>query len=285
MSVLDVTPLSDDHEIKFLQAARLEFMSERPPFVRRNKNEGPKVVTLAVGSGQLPKTAILATLVTRKWHTKNSFYTLDRNGERLTVKPFGGMSVHKDRGGNPYRTWSGQGNVFGESPIAFAFKGDTDEQPSNRKDVGAGLESTFGEFSIQGSDYREEEGYSSTTFEASGLESEAHRGSKSQEAKIDPAFPEISATQGRLARLNTHRDNPSPSESSTAAPQQLLLRSQKSLLESALLATPSTMIVLRREFIRSVRTPLSILPPPREFPNSCITQARAYNLARPASGL
>lgn len=217
--VLDATPLSDNHEIKFLQAARLEFTSERPPFARRNKNEGPKVVTLAVGSGQLPKTAILATLVTRKWDTKNSFYTLDRNGERLTVKPYGGISVHKDRGGNPYRTRPGQGNVFGESPIAFAFKGDTDEQPSNRKDVGAGLESTFGEFSIQGSDYLEEEGYSSTTSEGSGLESQAHRGSKSQEATIKPTFPETSATQGRLARLNTNCDNPSPSESSTAAPQ------------------------------------------------------------------
>ena len=54
---------------------------------------------------------------------------------------------------------------------------------------------------------------------ASGLESEALRGSESQEATIKPAFPETSATQGRLARLNTNRDDPSPSESSTAAPQ------------------------------------------------------------------
>ena len=52
--VLDVTTLSDTHETKFLGQARLQFLSHNPPFVRRNRKKGPRMVTLAIKDGQLP---------------------------------------------------------------------------------------------------------------------------------------------------------------------------------------------------------------------------------------
>lgn len=196
--VLDIIPLSDNHVTKYLTEARRQFTSERPPFVRLKKKEDPKTVTLAVGNGMLPNTAILATLVTREWDAKYSYYTLDCNGERLIVKPIGGFSVHRDRCGNPYRTWSGQGNIFEKAPVAFSLTGYTKGQPNNHKNVGHDLESEFEEVSIQGSDPLEDKDYS---------ESEAQQGSKSQEPTTKPALPEPPVTRGRLAHLNHIRNN------------------------------------------------------------------------------
>lgn len=188
--VLDVAPLPEDHDTTFLNEARLEFISKRPPFVRRNIKEDPRwMVTLAIGDGELPQIAVLTKLVTRQWDSSFSYYTLDLNGERLIVKPFGGKSKHKNRAGNPYRTWSGQGNVFERAPVAFSFLGDTEEQTSNRKVVGDDLDSDFGGISIQGSDSLGDEDYSSTTSEGS-------------DSLLKPR-----ATRARLAHLNTNRDN------------------------------------------------------------------------------
>ena len=60
-SIPDVTPLSSNHETKYLRQARLQFVSERPPFVRLNRSELPRTVTVALRDGNLPQTAVLAT--------------------------------------------------------------------------------------------------------------------------------------------------------------------------------------------------------------------------------
>lgn len=80
-------------------------------------------MTLAVADGRLPRTPVLATLVVREWGSKSSYYTLDRKGERLIVKPIGGRHKRKNRGGNPYRTWYGQGKPFEHAPRCLCFQG------------------------------------------------------------------------------------------------------------------------------------------------------------------
>lgn len=202
VSVLDSTPLGDNHETKYLAQARLQFPSARPPFARLNRKENQKIVTLAVADGQLPQIAVLATLVVRKWDSKSSYYTLNRNGERLIVKPIGGRSKHKNRGGNPYRAWSGQGNTFENAPVAFAFKGDVEDQPSNRKDVELDLESDFEIISIHDSASLGDQDY-----QTSDLEGQAQQGSDSQKLTTEPALLEPLATRQRLACLNTNRED------------------------------------------------------------------------------
>ena len=215
--VLDVTTLPNTHETKFLRQARLQFLSHKPPFVRQSRKEGPRMVTLAVKDGQLSQTAVLATLVTREWDSKFSYYTLDCNGERLIVKPIGGKVEHGNCVGCPYRTWSGQGNVFEVAPIAFGFKGDTEEQPSNGNDNGYDLESTFEEISIQRSSSREDEDYSSTISGEPDLESEAPQGSdyhgpRTRSALSEPPAPHASFLPPNLSALETSTAVPKISE-------------------------------------------------------------------------
>lgn len=197
--ILDATPLPDNHPPKFLQQARVQFTNERPPFVRlkRSRNEG-KIVTLAAGHGRLPKSAVLARLVTRDWDSKASYYTLDRNGERLIVKPIGTRAVHGKRGGHPYREWSGWGNSFADAPVAFAFNGDIEEQPDDRNDVGNDLESGLGQVSNENSDSEGDEEHLSTSSESSGFEGKAQQGLESQQPR---------ATRGYLARLDAILDD------------------------------------------------------------------------------
>ncbi|CAD6570281.1 MAG: hypothetical protein ASARMPREDX12_003438 [Alectoria sarmentosa] len=200
---LDSTPLADDHEVKFLKAAWLQFTSERPPFVRLNTKENPKTVTLAITNGLLPQTEVLANLVPRQWDSKSSDYTLDRNGERLIVKPIGGVSMHGNRGGSRYRTWSGQGNVFERAPIAFSIQGNTEEKPNISKDED-NLESDFEEISIQDSDHLGDEDYSPRNCEASDPGRQAQHGSEPQAL---PDLLEPPATRRRQARLEVNHDN------------------------------------------------------------------------------
>ncbi|CAD6564340.1 MAG: hypothetical protein ASARMPRED_004383 [Alectoria sarmentosa] len=207
VSVLDSTPLEDNHETKYLAQARLQFPSARPPFARLNKNEDPKTVTIAGADGQLPKTPVLATLVVREWDSKSSYYTLDRNGERLIVKPIGGRHKHKNRGGNPYRTWCGQGNDFEHAPVAFAFKGDVEEESSERGDDEHDLESDFENVSIHDSASLGDEDYSPTNSKTSDLEGQAQQVSGSQKLTTEPAHLEPPATRRRLARLNTNHED------------------------------------------------------------------------------
>ena len=79
--------------------------------------------------------------------------------------------------------------------------------PSNREDVGDDLESNLREISTQGSEILGDEDYSQTTPETSGPDIEAQQGSEYQGATRRSALPELPATQVRLARLTTKRDN------------------------------------------------------------------------------
>lgn len=203
------------------------------------------MVTLTTGDGQLPETAVLANLATQVWDAKYSFYTLDRNGERLIVKSSGGKAKCGTWAANPYRTWSGQGNIFEDTPVAFAFKGDAEEQISCRNDLGDDLESNFEDISIQGSDSFREDDNLSTIAEESGLENEAQQGSEYQGPITRSIFQKNPANHGRLLHLTTNGDDghkrrpkealgdglrsplgsiidpidPSPSESTSAAPK------------------------------------------------------------------
>ena len=133
-SVLDNMPLTNALKIKFLLSARREFQSERPSFVRMDKKEAAETVTLADEKG-FPQNGALATLVTRKWDSQTSFYTLDRNGETLIDKPYGRKSIYGNQGGIQYSTWSGRGNVWELVPVAYSLNEDNEDLPNTRKDV------------------------------------------------------------------------------------------------------------------------------------------------------
>ena len=66
---------------------------------RRTRSKAERTVTFTAGDGQLRETKVLAVLLTGERDPRNSFYTLDRNGERIIIKPFGGdlfMGVEVD---------------------------------------------------------------------------------------------------------------------------------------------------------------------------------------------
>lgn len=150
---------------------------------------------LTIGDGQLPETAVLANLATQQWDSSYSFYTLDRNGERLIVKSFGYKAKRGVSATNPFRTWSGQGNIFEDVPIAFAFKGNAEQQASHQEDLGDDLDSNFEDISIQGSDSFRDDDYLSTV-------SEGYQGPTTRSAlRGNPA------NQGRLAHVTTNGDD------------------------------------------------------------------------------
>ena len=129
-TALNNTSLPDDHEPKYLPQARRDYTVMRPPFVRLNRNKGvlgPKRVIFATPDGQVPQREIPANLAIRAWDAISSFYTLDINGERLIVKPVGGRFNHANRGVTQYRAWSGQGNTYESTPVAFELKGDVED--------------------------------------------------------------------------------------------------------------------------------------------------------------
>lgn len=142
--------------------------------------------------------------MTREWDAKSTYFTLDRDGERLIVKPFGGKSKRGIPGGNPYRAWSGQGKAFEDNPVAFAFKGNTEERPISKDDVVVDLEPDLEEINIQDGNSDMDEDYFPTPSEASDSESEAQQGSVYQGSTTRSAIPE--KAQGRQARPITNRD-------------------------------------------------------------------------------
>lgn len=127
---------------------------------------------LALGDGQLPKQPILATLGIRRWGPKHSYYTLDRNGERLIVQPRGGRFEKGVRTGTAYRAWSGQGNTFRGTPVAFSFKGGVEDLAGNDEDVEDDVEPNGEETIEQASKYAEEPELLSITSGSSDVRSE-----------------------------------------------------------------------------------------------------------------
>ena len=170
--ILDNTLLDSDVQPKHLKEAWRQFPDSKPPFARVHRNNYEKTVMLAFEDGQLPDTPVLATLGVRRWGARHSYYTLDRNGERLIVNPIGGRYKHEGRNCNAYRSWSGQGNVFDKAPVAFAFRGDLEEEQSNRKDVEEELESNFGGITIQAAKSLEDQDRTLRTSQGSDRENE-----------------------------------------------------------------------------------------------------------------
>ena len=106
---------------------------------------GPRIVTLAVGGGRSQHTAVTATLVTRAWDSETSYFTLDLNGERFIVNPFGARYLSSNRAGTQHRT--GHGSGYENIPVAFGFIDDTQDPPQSRKDFKDDLGSNLEEMS------------------------------------------------------------------------------------------------------------------------------------------
>ena len=103
---------------------------------RRTSRNHKSIFTLRVTLLTIPRSShALPTLV--RPYLRNSAV----DGARLIVKPIRGRYEQKVRSGNAYRAWSGQGDVFEDTPVAFYFEGDIEEQASNRKDVEVDQES------------------------------------------------------------------------------------------------------------------------------------------------
>lgn len=151
---LNNTPLSELHQVKYLEVARRDFVDLRPPFVRasNSKKETPRTVILTNANGSLSHPELVVNLVTREWNQKYSFYTIDRGGERLIVKPVGGRCDLGDRAGSQYRTWSDQGKIFDVTPVAYAIHDDAQELLSHRQDTENVLRSKPDDVPLQHSD-------------------------------------------------------------------------------------------------------------------------------------
>ena len=248
-SELDNAPLPNEQEPVFLNQARRDYRVTRPPFVRLNKGEplpSSKRVTLATADGRVPKTIIPATLETRAWDSKYSFYTLDCRGERRIVKPVG------NRFQLQYRAWSGQGNRFQNVPVAFALKDDVENQPRSGRDSDDESESKVEDQSIHKPTVLESEDYSPPPPEELSPMIEDQQGSGLQKTTGEPDFPEPPATRAPPSPLKSflnasHDDgvirnyidlilapraeipplHPSPPEASTAAPRVSEIAAQK----------------------------------------------------------
>lgn len=150
---LNNTPLPDHHPVKYLDVARRDYVGSQPPFVRVNKKEAPKLLILADANGQLSHPELQVNLVTRTWDRKSSFYTIDRSGERLIVKPMGPKYSLGDRIGSQYRTWSGQGNAYDGTPVAYLIHDDAQELPTHGKHTEDALKSKRDDISVENSDF------------------------------------------------------------------------------------------------------------------------------------
>lgn len=182
---------------KYLANARRDYTNATPPFVRCDRNFlSSKRVTLATANGQSEPAAVAATLITRAWDQKSSYYTLDRGGERIIVKPFG------NRFGTQYRAWSGQGNAFENRPVAFGVNDDVEDQDDGKVSDN-GLESGFENATINDSDSVGDGDYFPNTSETSSVKSQAKQRLNMQgmTTRSEPPEPSVT-TRGYLTHRN-----------------------------------------------------------------------------------
>ena len=120
----DTTPLPTNYSPVFLTKAVSIYHDSKPPFVintRTITSKGYEKAVFLTQNGQPPLSPIRATLIAKSWGSPpaNGFYwTLDLNGQRLIVKAFpnnGCISGAKW----VYCCWTGRGEEFENSPIAF----------------------------------------------------------------------------------------------------------------------------------------------------------------------
>ena len=200
---LDNSPLPDQHPPKFINQALRDYRTSRPPFVRLCKKKdfsSSKRVTLATQDGRHPQTVIPATLMTRRWDSKFSYHTIDRNGERIIVKPFGNPA------GVRYRAWSGQGNGYQRVPVAFGLKDDPEDQNSNGMDSDDDLESNLEDVVVHELDDVESEDDSPTSSRESSPENVVQQGSGLQGSTKESDLPEPPASPRPLTCLNASQD-------------------------------------------------------------------------------
>ena len=210
---LNNTSLPEDHEPKYLPQARRDYPSIRPPFVRLNRNKGvlgPKRVTFATPDGQIPQRDVPTTLATRAWDAISSFYTLDINGERLIVKPIGGRFNHTDRGSTQYRAWTGQGNAYESTPVAFEIKDDAEDQQRNVKDSDGNLERKVEDIMVDDLDAVDDEDYVPPSSEGSSTKNDSQQRSGLQGTTRKSYSPEPLAIGAQLTHLNASHDDGSP---------------------------------------------------------------------------
>ena len=193
---------------KFLDRARRDYPNKRPPFVRLNRGKallGPRRVNLATADGQVSFSAT-ATLEIRAWDSKSSYYTIDRDNERLIVKPVGGRYINAIRVGTQYRAWSGQGNRYEIVPVAFELKRDAEQGDSNGKDRDDHVKSSHEDVVSHDSDSTEEYWIYSSNSEGSSFNTEEQQDSDLRDTSIEPDPPEPLATRDHLTDIDTSHD-------------------------------------------------------------------------------
>lgn len=209
-SASDTTePGSRSPTTKYLNQARQDYTTTKPPFARGNKSIlSSKRVTLATENGQSLPTVDAATLITRAWDQKSSYYTLDRNGERIIVKPFG------NRLGTQYRAWSGQGNAFENRPVAFGVNDEVEDQDDGNVSDN-GLESGLENAAINDSDSVGNGDYAPTASGTSSVKSQAKQRLDMQgtTTRSEPPEPSVT-TRGWLThrKLNCGDPEETPSD-------------------------------------------------------------------------
>lgn len=106
--------LPDDHPIHLEDEARKFFGDGQPPFVMQKRHEITKNVVIPTASGRRAQEPTVVEVVSRPWD-KSWMWTLDLNGLRYIVKPFGGAPV----AGMKYLYWAGPHLDFDPKPLAF----------------------------------------------------------------------------------------------------------------------------------------------------------------------
>ncbi|CAF9942032.1 hypothetical protein IMSHALPRED_003166 [Imshaugia aleurites] len=264
--ILDNTLLDSDVQPKHMNAAWSQFPNSKPPFTRLHRYNVEKPVMLALEDGRLPNEPVLATLVFHRWDSKNSYYTLDHNRERLIVNPVGRRYKHWGRDCNAYRSWSGRGNAFEKTPVAFAFKGDLDEEESNRKDLEEELESNFGGITIQATNSLEDQERSPRTAHTSDRESEDQEASGYQRPsppEAPSAGPEISEVAAGKRPASDTIDNDrrpkkvtlvNPSTAARVPTNLTLLKQERTVLYVLIPGSTSDMVPIKLRSAMSLPT-------------------------------
>ena len=201
---LNNSSLPDQHPPKFINQALRDYAASRPPFVRQFKKEdflSTKRVTLATHDGKFPQTVIPATLMTRKWDSKSSYHTLDRNGERLIVKAFG--NPHGVR----YRAWSGQGKWYQNPPVAFGLKDDLEDQNSSGMESDDDVESNPEVIVEHGLKDFENEDYFLYSSRESSSSDDSQQDSSLQATTKEPNITDTLATRAPLTDLDASHDD------------------------------------------------------------------------------
>ena len=119
----DTISLASNCDPVYWAEAISNYKDSKPPFVSTSNtlSEGNQRAVFLTKNGQRPLSPIRATLVTRRWVSgavSGSYWTLDLNGQRFIVQSFPNKGYV---GGAKwvYCCWSGRGEEFEDSPIAF----------------------------------------------------------------------------------------------------------------------------------------------------------------------